>query len=219
MNYTYKIEKLLPKQEFMVVVYSADGYPDYTKTFNPTSFAQADIEMLITSAAFIVVDFWERWASHPEENEVSVQLQGSAEYVPPAQVDFNHAPVIEPEPAYDPFTQRITLNSIEDPMQATIGWTVHDMTVEEQAEYLANWRKGFMVTMRQARLALLQEGYLSQIEDAINLIPEPDKSKVQTEWEYSAVVQRGSVWVAIMQPALGLSDEQMDDLFKLASTL
>lgn len=75
------------------------------------------------------------------------------------------------------------------------------------------------VTMRQARLALLQNGLLSVVEDAINLIPEPDQTKVRTEWEYAARVERNSVWVSILQPALGLTDQQMDDLFTLAAKL
>jgi len=75
------------------------------------------------------------------------------------------------------------------------------------------------VSMRQARLALHQQNLLSLVEDAINLIPEPDKTKVETEWQYASTVERSSPWVAILQPALGLTDQQMDDLFALAATL
>jgi len=75
------------------------------------------------------------------------------------------------------------------------------------------------VTMRQARLALLQQGLLSLVEDAINLIPDPDQTKIRTEWEYAATVQRNSEWVATLQPVLGLTDQQMDDLFNLAASL
>jgi hypothetical protein len=60
---------------------------------------------------------------------------------------------------------------------------------------------------------------LQTVEDAIELIPEPDKSVISIEWEYTAVVQRASAWVGVLAPALGMNDEQMDDLFKLAGTL
>ena len=73
--------------------------------------------------------------------------------------------------------------------------------------------------MRQARLALNQQGLLTLVQDAIALIPEPDKTKIQIEWEYASEVDRNSSWVATLQPALGVTDEQMDDLFKLAGTL
>ena len=128
-------------------------------------------------------------------------------------------PTIEPEPEYDHFTQYVTLNDIEDPKQATRGWTIHEMTAEEQADFLSQWRASFFVSMRQARLALTQEGYMTQVEDKINSLSEPDKTKLQTEWEYASKVERNSDWIGTMQPALGLSDEQMDNLFKLASTL
>lgn len=87
-----------------------------------------------------------------------------------------------------------------------------DKTPEEKRSTMA-------VSMRQARLALLAQRYLPQVEEAIALIPEPDKSKVQIEWEYASTVERNSEWVAVMIPALGLDDEAMDDLFELAATL
>ena len=111
----------------------------------------------------------------------------------------------------------------EDTPAAVGNWPdsdIMDVTYDTMtADQRVHWRSTAKVTMRQARLALSQQGFASQINDALALIPEPDKSKVQTEWEYSSVVERGSVWVAVLQPALGLTDEQMDDLFNLASTL
>lgn len=218
MNYTYTINKILPKAEFMSVTYSAEGYPDYRRNFNPTEFSQEYISQLIESFAPHVVDFWKRQVNHPEEVVIEGG-SGSAEAPVIEPVDFSHAPTIESQPAFDPFTQYITLNQIEDPMQETVGWTIHDMTAEEISEYLTNWRSNVDVTMRQARLALAQQGLLQTVEDAIALIPEPDRSAISIEWEYSAVVQRASAWVGVLAPALGLSDEQIDDLFNLASTL
>lgn len=218
MDYTYTINKVLPKAEFMSVTYSAEGYPDYRRNFNPAEFSQEYISQLIENFAPHVVDFWQRQVNHPEDFTLTGG-SGSAEAPVNQSVDFSHAPTIEPQPAFDPFTQYITLNQIEDPMQETVGWTIHDMTAEEIAEYLANWRQSAFVTMRQARLALAQQELLQTVEDAIALIPEPDRSKISVEWEYSAIVERGSSWIGVLAPDLGLSDEQMDDLFKLAATL
>ena len=214
MYYTYVINKVLPKAEFMAVTYSADGFPDYRRNFNPTDFSQEAISALIESFAPRVVEFWERQASHPEE----VTLSGGS-----GTAEINSSPpkppTVEPTPEYDFFTQRVELNEITDPAQETVGWTIYDLTEEEKAEVLVNWRRGAFVTMRQARLALAQQGLLQTVEDAIALIPEPDRSKISVEWEYSAIVERGSSWIGVLAPALGLSDEQMDDLFKLAATL
>jgi hypothetical protein len=91
-------------------------------------------------------------------------------------------------------------------------YTGRNKTFEEK-------RLTMVVTMRQARLALADQGYLSVVSDAIALIPEPDKSKIEIEWEYASTVERTSAWVSTLQPALGLNDEQMDALFDLAKTL
>ena len=74
------------------------------------------------------------------------------------------------------------------------------------------------VTMRQARLALLDLDLLSSIDEAINSMSEPDKTKAKIEWEYAAVVERNSDWVSDLGQQLGLSDVHIDDLFRLAAT-
>lgn len=91
-------------------------------------------------------------------------------------------------------------------------YTGRDYTPEEK-------RPRMIVTMRQARLALLQQGLLANVEAAIASMSEPDKSAVTIEWEYASTVERLSSWVIAMTTALGLTDEQMDDLFVLAETL
>jgi hypothetical protein len=94
-------------------------------------------------------------------------------------------------------------------------WQTYTGRDETPDEY----RPDMVVTMRQARLALVERGLLGLVQDAIALIPEPDKTKIQIEWEYASEVARTSSWVSVLQPALGVTDEQMDDLFKLAGTL
>lgn len=91
-------------------------------------------------------------------------------------------------------------------------WVVTNYTPEEK-------RQRMKVTMRQARLALLQQNLLTGVEAAINLMPEPDKSQVSIEWEYASTVERTSPWMTTMGQALGLTDNQLDDLFVLAGSL
>lgn len=69
------------------------------------------------------------------------------------------------------------------------------------------------VTMRQARLALLGAGLLDDVEAAIAALPSPQKEAARIEWEYSQEVQRHNGFVSVLAPALGLTDEQLDDLF------
>lgn len=77
-----------------------------------------------------------------------------------------------------------------------------------------------VVSMRQARLALLQAGLLSQVEAAIAAIEDAgQRQAVQIEWEYAAEVNREHPWVQSLATALGLTEVQLDDLFTLAATL
>ena len=76
------------------------------------------------------------------------------------------------------------------------------------------------VTMRQARLALLQAGYYSSVQTAINAIEDPVfRQESQIEWEYAATVDRVSPFTQGMATALGLSETDMDNLFTLAASL
>jgi len=210
MNYTYRVDALIPKSEFMSVTYMADGYPDYRRNFNPIDFSEENLKRVVEDFAPQVMDFWKRQESHPE----SVSFQGgtaSAEVSPVDNYDPTHVPVMEPEPDYDPFTQYITLNQIEDPMQETVGWTVTDMTPEEQAAHLTEWRGFFGVSMAQFRQALYERGI---IESAMSMSAKDINSQIL--WETSSFVLRRSQRI---QDALGMTDEELDEFFIYASTL
>lgn len=76
-----------------------------------------------------------------------------------------------------------------------------------------------IVTMRQARLALLGAGLLSAVDAAIDALPEPQKSAARIEWDYSSEVHRSRAFVQQLGAALGLDDQQLDALFTQAATL
>lgn len=77
-----------------------------------------------------------------------------------------------------------------------------------------------VISMRQARLALLGAGLLDNVEGAINGIPDPAQRRAaQIQWEFSSEVNRYSGLITALAPALGLTDEQIDDLFRMAATL
>lgn len=71
------------------------------------------------------------------------------------------------------------------------------------------------VTMRQARLALLQTGMLASVNAAVTAADEATK----ITWEFSSEVQRSNPIVSTLAAALNLTDAQIDDLFALAATL
>ena len=76
-----------------------------------------------------------------------------------------------------------------------------------------------VVTMRQARLALLAAGQLAAVGAAIAALPSPDKEAAEIEWDYSSTVKRGTPLVNAIAAALGLNEPALDALFTAASLL
>jgi hypothetical protein len=72
-----------------------------------------------------------------------------------------------------------------------------------------------VVSMRQARLALLAAGLLDSVEAAIAAAP----PAARIEWEYAADVRRDYGLVLMLAAALGLTEQQLDDLFVTAASL
>jgi hypothetical protein len=69
------------------------------------------------------------------------------------------------------------------------------------------------ISMRQARLALLADGLLDDIDAALST-PE-----YKIWWEYSTVVERNNYLVNDILKILGKSDEEIDQMFIGASQL
>lgn len=76
------------------------------------------------------------------------------------------------------------------------------------------------VTMRQARLALLSAGLLSQVDAALAAIADPvQRQAAQIDWEYAATVDRGSPLVSNLAASLNLDSAALDTLFTAAGAL
>jgi hypothetical protein len=73
-----------------------------------------------------------------------------------------------------------------------------------------------LVTMRQARLALLQSGLLTTVTEAITASTD---EALKIEWEYATEVRRDWTSLIALTEELGMASEQLDDLFILANTL
>lgn len=76
-----------------------------------------------------------------------------------------------------------------------------------------------VVTMRQARLALLGAGLLAQVNTAVANMPGADGDAARIEWEFSSTVERHRPLVLSLITALGLTDAQLDELFRQAAAL
>lgn len=207
MNYNYELLKVEPKQLWIQVRYYADGQPDQFKNLRATDFTAAGIRQAVEANAASVIATWNQIAAAPETPELTAGVTDTATFT-------EFTPTTPPE--YDEFTEKLESGVDANNTQT---WSVVTKSPAEQAEFLTQWRESTQVSMRQARLALNAQGLLVNVDAAIAGMSEPDRTNISIEWEYAAVVDRNSPWMAGMAVALGLTDEQMDDLFKLALTL
>lgn len=76
-----------------------------------------------------------------------------------------------------------------------------------------------VVTMRQARLALLGAGLLADVNAAVAAMVGADGDAARIEWEFAATVERDSPLVQGLTAALGLSATQLDGLFEAGAAL
>jgi hypothetical protein len=75
------------------------------------------------------------------------------------------------------------------------------------------------ITMRQARLALLQSGLLPQVDAAVAAITGAEGDAARIDWQFAQTVERTHPLVATMTAQLNLTAKQLDDLFTLGATL
>lgn len=131
----------------------------------------------------------------------------------------NFTDVPDPYAPLPPMSTAIEPPTVTDPGKAAIfsgdAWFIGDAPVVTPAMPEVPQS----ITMRQARLQLHKIGKLTDVQAAINALPEPPKTEAQIEWDYASVVERASPFVSLLTPALGLSEEEIDNLFREAVQL
>ena len=76
------------------------------------------------------------------------------------------------------------------------------------------------VTARQIRLALFQYGITeSTIDASIAAMDEPQRSTTMIGWKYSASFDRVNQFVDLIGSDMGMTSQQIDQLWELAKTL
>ena len=75
------------------------------------------------------------------------------------------------------------------------------------------------VTMRQARLALLQAGKLQAVNNAIAAMTGAEGEAARIEWDYSNEVRRTQPLTIALAQAIGMTEAEMDALFVEAAKL
>lgn len=75
------------------------------------------------------------------------------------------------------------------------------------------------VTMRQARLALLESGKLDLVAPAIDQLSEPGRTKARIEWEFAQDIRKDWPLIQVLAPSIGLDAAALTALFNRAATL
>jgi len=75
------------------------------------------------------------------------------------------------------------------------------------------------VTPRQARLALLEAGLLDTVESILKAMPEEVRRAAWIEWEFASEIDRINPLFFILVQQLGLTEEDIDNLFIKAAIL
>lgn len=77
----------------------------------------------------------------------------------------------------------------------------------------------FEVQLWRIRTVLKLMQLETQIESAIETMPEPSKTAATYIWKFGTTVERASQTVLLLQSVLQLTDEQVDDLFIQADAI
>ena len=121
----------------------------------------------------------------------------------------------EAQPVIDDFTQKVEQDKVatlENDVY-TIKYRVLPKTEVEIVEY----RKSQVpqsITPLQAKLQLLKLGLLDEVEALVT----GDRT-AQLYWEYASVVERDNAVLLLMANSIGLTSEQVDEMFMEASKL
>lgn len=142
---------------------------------------------------------------------------------------YGFAPVFEtPAPAFNANAQKVVESApvLTDKGIYEQAYTLVNLTAEELAAsyeaktaQLEQTRAQQVVSMRQARLALLQQGVLAEVEAAVAAMPGAEGEAARITWEYATEVKRSDALVQALASQLAWTAEQLDALFALALTL
>lgn len=121
----------------------------------------------------------------------------------------------EAQPVIDDFTQKVEQDKLAtlDNGVYTIKYRVLTKTEDEIIEYRKS-QGPKSITPLQAKLQLLKLGLLDEVEALVT----GDRTS-QLYWEYASVIERDNEILLMMAEQLGLTSEQVDEMFIEASKL
>lgn len=131
-------------------------------------------------------------------------------------VQTGHAPIFDIPLQVPPDGCGIAMGNAEIGKHKYLdGELIESIAVEDPSVTLERWRNTVEVSRFQACAALYQAGYMDDVEGYM-LNADPIEKMA---WQMAQVFKRNSFTVLKLQTVLGLSDAQLDDLFRFALTI
>jgi hypothetical protein len=76
-----------------------------------------------------------------------------------------------------------------------------------------------IVAAWQLRLQLTEMGLKDQVETAIYALPEPDRTRALTVWEYGNTIKQDSPLIDMISKELKLTEKEVTDIFQAANNI
>ena len=130
----------------------------------------------------------------------------------PHPEEFGWVPLVNsPRPSYDPKTHRLVPRNEVQGNRVLVVW---DLVAKTPEEIRADNPVPHSVTPAAAKMALFQAGIWSHVEEVIRDHP---YAPVRIYFESAIEWRRDDPYIEMFGPEFGLTDEQIDDLFRQAS--
>lgn len=128
-----------------------------------------------------------------------------------------------PDPSYNLANQTLEYRSFAD--INNLKWIeesyIRDLNQSEIDQRIPQPNNVNTCTPRQIRIAIIKSGMsLSSIDEYINNIQDNAQREIaRSEWEYSLEIKKDHPIVELIASTLNLTQQQINDIFNLASTL
>lgn len=124
--------------------------------------------------------------------------------------------VVQIEPSDKIFEVAQPLFWVDCPDTITTEWSYNGTTFVEPA--ITPVKVPQSVTRAQARKALAIQGLFNSVQPAIDSIQDPlQRQLAQIDWDDSLTYERNNATLAMLAAGLGLTEQQLDELFILAA--
>lgn len=175
----------------------------------------------MTVSTYVLTDGGNTIVQYPWSIDQMIMANPTVSFMVPVPdeiaADYNTFPVVDtPQPAYDPMRQDLSL--VDPKKQDGVWyqqWSVTDVSPEVYDTRLAAYRASLYCTPLQGKIELNNQELLDAAEAAV---AQADKV-TRLAWNNATIWYRTSPMIETLGAGLGLSPDDLDNLFVQAATI